>query len=98
MTTLERITSFASMMLSTAKIHQAIAKETDDTGRRYIGCRVYETFPNGSKRPATIKEVSWCPTCGENGNWLLYVEFEDSKTFVPGNWTTREALTLMESE
>lgn len=89
---LEKVTSFASLMLNAGRIRQI----QDDTGRQYIGKRVIETTPRGNKWEATITDIEWCQTCGLNGEWLIYILYIESVNGLPGAWVSRDVLTLAE--
>ena len=98
MSLLTQVTSFANMIASANRIHKVIRDEEGQMGAEYIGAKVIETFPNGSKHEAIIKQVEWCPSCLTNGNWLIYIEYVNDDLFIGGAWVSKEVLTLKDAE
>lgn len=90
----QHITSFASLILNRGRIQQIQAK----TAEAYIGRGVIETFPNGQTADALIMQVSWEPTCGLDGDWLLYVAYTNVNAPVVGAWLDASVLTLKDGE
>lgn len=97
MSLLTKVTSFAALIASANRIHNVIREEQGLTGQEYIGALVEEMTPSGNKLEAIIMQVEWCPSCGLNGNWLIYIAYTDEKKYVPGAWVDRSVLTLKES-
>lgn len=86
----QKVTSFANMHLNASRIRTI----ESETGAEYIGALVVETLPNGSTQDAMILKIEWCPTCGLNGDWMIFIAYTNPQAYVPSAWVSKSVLTL----
>lgn len=87
---LQKVTSFANMHLNASRI-RVIESET---GAEYIGREVIETLPNGTTQDAIIMQIEWCPSCGQHGDWMIFIAYSNPQAYVPSAWVSKSVLML----